>query len=249
MSGPRSPSGTRRGEIKERFAWSTLQMPFGPVFFHPNSSYTYATISAIAPSPLDRRLIWVGSDDGLVHVTRNGGRTWTNITPPDMEPFTYVAKIDASTHEPGTAYVAAHRYKLDDRSVYLWRTDDYGATWTPITDGITDGHFAYVVREDPERRGLLYAGTEHGVYVSFDNGAGWQSLQQNLPDTPVRDLAVKGDDLVIGTFGRGYWIMDEITPLRQQMPASSRAAARPEQETNDGGGEATRDAETTAEQQ
>jgi photosystem II stability/assembly factor-like uncharacterized protein len=228
---------------------STLQMPFGPVFFHPNSSYTYATLSAIGLSQLDRRLIWVGSDDGLVHVTRNGGRTWANVTPPDLEPFTYVAKIDASPHEPGTAYVAAHRYKLDDRSVYLWRTDDYGATWTPITDGIPGGHFAYVVREDSERRGLLYAGTEHGVYVSFDDGAGWQSLQQNLPDTPVRDLAVKGDDLVIGTFGRGYWILDEISPLREQMPASSRAAARPEQESNDGGGEATRGAETAAAQQ
>lgn len=227
---------------------STLQMPFGPVFFHPNSSYTYATISAIAPSPLLHRLTWVGSDDGLVHVTRNGGRTWTNITPPDMEPFTYVAKIDASPHEPGAAFVAAHRYKLGDRSVHMWRTDDYGETWTQIVEGIAEGHFAYVVREDPERRGLLYAGTEHGVYASFDNGTSWQSLQQNLPDTPVRDLAVKGDDLVIGTFGRGYWIMDEITPLREQMPASARAAARPEQDAGGGdaaGGEAAEDAETT----
>jgi photosystem II stability/assembly factor-like uncharacterized protein len=206
---------------------STLEMPFGPVFFHPNSSYTYATLSAIGLSSLDRRLIWVGSDDGLVHVTRNGGRTWTNVTPPEMEPFTYVAKVEASPHEPGTAYVAAHRYKVNDRSVYIWRTDDYGATWTPITDGITDGHFAYVVREDPERRGLLYVGTEHGVYVSSDNGGNWQSLQQNLPDTPVRDLTVKGDDLVIATFGRGFWIMDAIAPLREQTPAASRAAARP----------------------
>jgi photosystem II stability/assembly factor-like uncharacterized protein len=231
---------------------STLQMPFGPVFFHPNSSYTYATISAIAPSPLDRRLIWVGSDDGLVHVTQNGGRTWTNTTPPDMEPFTYVAKIDASPHEPGTAYVAAHRYKLGDRSVHLWRTDDFGETWTRIDEGIAEGHFAYVVREDPERRGLLYAGTEHGVYVSFDNGASWQSLKQNLPDTPVRDLAVKDDDLVIGTFGRGYWIMDEITPLREQMPTSARAAALLEQDAGAGdgdGGEAAEDAEATTQQQ
>lgn len=204
---------------------STLEMPFGPVFFHPNSSYTYATVSAVAPSQLDRRLIWAGSDDGLVHVTRNGGRTWSNITPPDMAADTYVAKVEPSPHEPGTAYVAAHRYKVNDRSVYMWRTDDFGETWTPITNGIPDGHFAYVVREDPERRGLLYAGTEHGVYVSFDNGDSWQSLQQNLPDTPVRDLAVKDDDLVIATFGRGFWIMDDIAPLREEMPASARAAA------------------------
>jgi photosystem II stability/assembly factor-like uncharacterized protein len=207
---------------------ATLQMPFGPVFFHPNSSYTYATISAIAPSPLYRRLIWIGSDDGLVHVTRNGGRTWSNIAPPGLEAFTYIAKIEASPHEPGTAYVAAHRYRLDDRSVYMYRTDDFGQTWTPITNGVADGHFAHVVREDPVRRGLLYAGTEHGVYVSLNGGADWQSLQQNLPDTPVRDLAVKGDDLVIATFGRGFWIMDGIAPLREQMPATTRAAASAE---------------------
>jgi photosystem II stability/assembly factor-like uncharacterized protein len=222
---------------------STLQMPFGPVFFHPNSSYTYATITAVAPSPLDRRLIWVGSDDGLVHVTRNGGRTWEEITPPDMEPFTYVAKIDASPHEPGSAYLAAHRYKLDDTSVHLYRTDDFGQTWTPITNGIADGDFAYVVREDPRARGLLYAGTQHGVHVSFDNGDSWQSLQQNLPDTPVRDLLVKGDDLILGTFGRGFWVMDEIAPLREQMQTSARAATQPE----GGAGEAATPTEAATE--
>jgi photosystem II stability/assembly factor-like uncharacterized protein len=206
---------------------STLQMPFGPVFFHPNSSYTYGTISAIGLSPLDRRLIWTGSDDGLVHVTRNGGSTWNEVTPSNLEPFSYVAKIDASPHDPGTAYLAAHRYKLDDRSVHIYRTDDFGQTWTQITNGIADGDFAYVIREDPQARGLLYAGTEHGVHVSFDDGASWQSLRQNLPDTPVRDLTVKGDDLVIGTFGRGYWVMDGISSLREQMPVSARTTTPP----------------------
>jgi photosystem II stability/assembly factor-like uncharacterized protein len=193
---------------------ATMELPFGPIYHHPNSSYTYATISAVAPSGLDRSLIWVGSDDGLVHVSRNGGRTWSDVTPPDMRRFTYVSKIEASPHDPGTAYVAAHRYKLEDRAPYIYKTDDYGRSWTKSVDGIPDGDFVRAVREDPARKGLLYAGTEHGIYVSFDDGARWESLRQNLPDTQVRDLVVKDEDLVIATFGRGFWIMDDITPLR-----------------------------------
>jgi photosystem II stability/assembly factor-like uncharacterized protein len=202
----------------------TLELPFGPIYFHPNSSYTYATISAIAPSARDRRLIWAGSDDGLVHVTRNGGGSWTDVTPPDMRRFTYVSKIEASPHDPGTAYLAAHRYKLEDRAPYIYRTDDYGRSWTRITDGIADGDFARAVREDPVREGLLYAGTEHGVYVSFNDGESWQSLRQNLPDTQVRDLVVKDEDLVIGTFGRGFYVMDDVSPLRQLTPQAASDA-------------------------
>jgi photosystem II stability/assembly factor-like uncharacterized protein/flagellar hook assembly protein FlgD len=201
-----------------RAAPETLELPFGPIFFHPNSSYTYATISAVAPSPIDRNLIWAGSDDGLIHVTRNGGGTWTDVTPPDLGQFTTVAVIDASPHHPGTAYVAAHRYKLEDRTPYIYKTDDFGRTWTKIVDGIPGDDFARTVREDPAREGLLYTGTEHGVYVSFDDGGSWQSLRQNLPDTQVRDLQVKDDDLVIATYGRGFYVMDDISPLRQMTP-------------------------------
>jgi photosystem II stability/assembly factor-like uncharacterized protein len=193
----------------------TLELPFGPIYFHPNSSYTYATISAVAPSPLDRNVIWAGSDDGLIHVTRNGGSTWRDVTPPDMGTFTQVAVIEASPHDPGTAYVAAHRYKLEDRAPYIYKTEDFGRTWTKIVGGIPADDFARVVREDPVREGLLYAGTEHGIYVSFDDGGSWQSLRQNLPDTQVRDLVVKDQDLVIATFGRGFQVIDDISPLRQ----------------------------------
>lgn len=193
---------------------ATLELPFGPIYHHPNSSYTYATISAVAPSPLDRGLIWAGSDDGLIHLTRDGGATWRDVTPPDLGAFAQVAVIDASAHDPSTAYVAANRYKLDDRAPLLFRTHDYGRTWTRMVDGIADGDFARVVREDPARRGALYAGTEHGVYVSLDDGGTWRSLRQNLPDTQVRDLVVKDDDLVIATYGRGFYVMDDISSLR-----------------------------------
>lgn len=198
----------------------TLRLPFGPIYFHPNSSYTYATISAVAPSPLHREVIWAGSDDGLIHLTRDGGRTWDDLTPPGLPPHTRVNVIEASPHDPGTAYVAAHRYQLDDRAPYVYKTHDYGRTWTTIVDGLGGEDFARVVREDPVRAGLLYAGTEHGVYVSFDDGAHWQSLRRNLPDTSVTDLVVKDDDLVIATFGRSFFIMDDIAPLRGEIASN-----------------------------
>jgi photosystem II stability/assembly factor-like uncharacterized protein len=202
----------------------TIELPFGPIFHHPNSSYTYATISALAPSTLDRNLIWVGSDDGLIHVTRDGGRHWSNVTPPELPQFAYVSKIEPSPHDPGTAYVAAHRYKLDDRAVHVYKTHDFGRSWTKLVNGIAAGDFARAVREDPVRQGLLYLGTEHGIYVSFDDGESWQPLRQNLPDTQVRDLIVKDEDLVIGTFGRGFYIMDDISPLRQLTPEAASDA-------------------------
>jgi hypothetical protein len=151
----------------------------------------------------------------LVYITRDGGRTWKNITPKGMPDFIRISIIDASPSKPGTAYMAAKNYQADDRKPYAYRTDDYGATWTKITNGIPEDDYVHVVREDPKKPGLLYAGTEHGIYVSFDNGANWQSLRLNLPDTQVPDLLIQGDDLVIATHGRSFYILDDISILRQ----------------------------------
>ena len=160
-------------------------------------------------------MIWAGSDDGLIHVTRDNGKTWQNVTPKGMPEWIQINAIDASPRDKGTAYVAATMYKLDDFRPYLYKTSDYGKTWTKIVNGIPDGAFTRVVREDPVRQGLLYAGTETGLYVSFDDGANWQSFQRNLPATPVTDLLVKNDDLIVATQGRAFWILDDLTPLRQ----------------------------------
>ena len=183
-----------------------------------NGPEIYATIFALAPSYHDVNTIWTGSDDGLMHITRDGGKNWDNITPPDMPKFSRISIIDESRHEPGTLFVAANRYQVDDREPYVWRTRDYGKTWTKIVNGIQPGHFARAVREDPVRKDLLFLGTEHGVYVSFDAGDHWQSLQMNLPDTPIRDLVVKDHDVVLGTHGRAFWVLDDIEPLRQMTP-------------------------------
>lgn len=183
-----------------------------------NGPEIYATVFALAPSNHDVNTIWAGSDDGKLHITRNGGKNWTDITPKDMPKFSRIEIIDESKHTPGTAYVAANRYQVDDRQPYVWRTTDYGKTWTKIVNGVADGHFARAVREDHVKKGLLFLATEHGVYVSFNNGEVWQALQLNLPDTPVRDLVVKDNDVVLGTHGRGFWILDDIGPLRQLTP-------------------------------
>ncbi len=160
-------------------------------------------------------MIWAGSDDGLVHVTRDGGRTWTNVTPPDMPEFGRVSQIDASAFDPGGAYVSVRRPLLDDFAPYIWRTEDFGRTWTKIVNGIRDDAYVHAVREDPTTRGLLYAATQHGVYVSYDDGDGWQELNPGLPDLPVIDLIVEDNDLVIGSHGRGFWVLDNIAPLRE----------------------------------
>lgn len=183
-----------------------------------NGPEIYATVFALAPSYHDVNTIWAGSDDGKIHITRNGGKNWTDITPKDLPKFSRVSIIDESKHNPGTAYVAANRYQVDDRQPYVYRTTDYGKTWTKIITGIANGHFARAVREDHVRPGLLFLGTEHGAYVSFNHGDLWQPLQLNLPDTPIRDLVVKNDDVVLGTHGRGFWILDDINPLRQITP-------------------------------
>jgi photosystem II stability/assembly factor-like uncharacterized protein len=178
----------------------------------------YPTISAFAESKVARGVLWAGSDDGLVHVSRDDGVTWTDVTPPALPQPATVNAIDTSPYTAGRALVTAFRYQLDDLRPFVFRTDDYGRHWTLLTDGrngIPANQFVRVVREDPARPGLLYAGTEFGMFVSFDNGAHWQSLQLNLPATPVTDIAVQGADLVLSTNGRSFWILDDVSPLRE----------------------------------
>jgi hypothetical protein len=166
-------------------------------------------------SPVENGLIWVGSDDGLVHVTRDGGKTWSDVTPKGLPEWSKVSLIDASPHNAGTAYLAIDRHALDDFRPYIYKTADYGKTWTSITDGLRANDYVHAVREDTARKGLLFAGTETGVYASFDDGGHWQSLQLELPTVPVYDLIVHGDDLILATHGRGFWVLDDISPLRQ----------------------------------
>ena len=174
-------------------------------------------VYAIAPSPLDAKLIWAGTDDGLVWRTTDGGSTWDNVTPSALSPWSKIGIIDASHFDADTAYIAVDRHRLDDSAPYIYRTHDGGKSWTPIVGGIAEGgvlNSVNVVREDPWRRGLLYAGTERGMYVSFNDGGAWQSLQQDLPRTSVRDIAFHGADIIIATHGRGFYIMDDAAPLR-----------------------------------
>jgi len=186
----------------------------------------YGVVFTIAPSPLNRDLIWAGSDTGLIHLTRDGGKNWKNVTPPGLSDWSKVSLIEASHSDPAVAYAAVDRARLDDQTPYIYRTRDFGATWQLITRGLSAPAFVRAVREDPETKGLLFAGTEFGVYVSFDDGENWQSLQLNLPVSGVRDLTIHGDDLVIATFGRSFWILDNITPLRQtQMLDGKKLAA------------------------
>jgi len=193
----------------------TMGASGGPITKDNTGVETYATVFTIAPSAKDGNVIWSGSDDGYVFVTRNGGTNWKNVTPKPMGDYARISLIEASPFRPGTAYVAANRYQQDDFKPYVFRTDDYGETWTPITNGVAPNDFARAIREDVKTQKLLYLGTEHGIYVSFDDGANWQSLRQNLPDTPVHDIAVQERDLVIATHGRGFYVMDRIAPLRQ----------------------------------
>jgi photosystem II stability/assembly factor-like uncharacterized protein len=193
----------------------TMGASGGPITKDNTGVETYATVFTIAPSPKDGNLIWSGSDDGYVQVTRNGGTSWKNVTPKTLGDFARISLIEASPFRAGTAYVAANRYQMDDFAPHIFRTDDYGENWTTITNGVPANEFARVVREDIKQPKLLYLGTEHGVYVSFDDGGNWQSLRQNLPDTPVHDIAVEERDLVIATHGRGFFVMDDISPLRQ----------------------------------
>jgi len=193
----------------------TLGPSGGPITKDQTSVEYYATVFTIAESPVERGVIWGGSDDGLVHVTRDNGSTWNNVTPKDLPEWARVSMIEASPHAKGTAYLAANRYQMNDLAPYLYKTTDYGKSWTRITAGLPGSEFTRVIREDPARAGLLYAGTERGVWVSFDDGGHWQRLQRNLPPVPVHDLAVKEGDLVAATHGRAFWILDDLSVLRQ----------------------------------
>jgi photosystem II stability/assembly factor-like uncharacterized protein len=201
----------------------------GPITKDNTSVEYYATIFAVMESPVQAGTIWTGSDDGLVHVSRDGGKNWSNVTPPAniMPEWIQINSIDASPHDPATAYVAATMYKWDDNRPYLYRTSDYGKTWKKITNGIPDTTFTRVIREDPNKRGLLYAGTETGMYVSFDNGENWQPLQLNLPVVPITDLAIqkREKELVVATQGRSFWILDDLPVLHEMMDTGGFSAA------------------------
>jgi photosystem II stability/assembly factor-like uncharacterized protein len=199
----------------------TLGDSGGPITHDQNGPEIYGTIFTIAPSHKDIDTIWTGSDDGQVYLTRDGGKNWSNVTPPGMPDFGRVSLIDASPANPAAAYVAVKNYQNDDRQPYIFKTADYGKTWTKITAGIPGNDFVHAVREDPLRPGLLFAGTEHGIYVSFDDGAQWQSIRLNLPDTQVSDLLIEGNDVVIATHGRSFYVLDGIAPLRQLTPELS----------------------------
>ncbi len=197
----------------------TMAASGGPITKDQTGVETYATLFTVAPSHHDKNTIWTGSDDGLVQITRDHGETWNEVTPPDLAVFTRISLIEASPHKEGKAYLAANRYQLGDRGPYVYRTEDYGQTWTKIVEGLPANDFARAIREDTKRPGLLYLGTEHGVYGSFDDVAHWQSLRLDLPVTPVHDLIVEDKDLVIGTHGRSFYVLDDIAVLRQLTPA------------------------------
>lgn len=205
---PISPDLTRNDK-------STLGPSGGPLTGDNSSADFYGTIFTVAESPRSKGVIWTGSDDGLVYVTDDAGKNWRNVTPNALGDFARIHMIEASPHDAAVAYVAASRYQSDDRKPYIFKTTDAGKNWTLLVSGIPEGSFVRVVREDPARKGLLYAGTERGAFVSFDGGESWQSLQFNLPRVPITDLTVKDGDLVASTQGRAFWILDDVSPLRQ----------------------------------
>ncbi len=214
-----SPDLTRNDKSKQ-------QASGGSITLDNTAAEYYCTIFALAESPLEKGLLWAGSDDGLIHVTRNGGGSWQNVTPPQMPEWGTVATIEPSPHNAATAYAAVDRHKLDDFRPYLFKTTDYGKTWTQIAAGIPEGDFVHTVREDPKRAGLLYIGTDTGVWFSLDSGAHWQRLRLNLPTVPVHDLAIKDDDLAVATHGRSFWILDDLTPLRKLASEDVNAEAK-----------------------
>jgi len=211
----------------------------GPITQDNTGVEYYCTIFALAESFEDPNILWAGSDDGLVHLTRYGGKTWENVTPRELPKWSLISMIELSTFNPAAAYIAVDRHELDDFKPYIYKTEDFGKTWRLLVSGLPKNTFVRVVREDPRRKGLLYAGTETGVYVSFDDGARWQSLQLNLPVTPVHDMVVKDDDLVVATHGRSFWILDDLTPLHQldeKAASASFILFRPRDAVKMGGG-------------
>jgi photosystem II stability/assembly factor-like uncharacterized protein len=211
-----SPDLTRNDKAK-------LGPSGGPITKDNTSVEYYCTIFALMESPVLKDVIWTGSDDGLVHVTRDGGKKWENVTPKELPEWIQINSLEASPHDAATAYFAATMYKSDDFRPYLYKTNDYGKTWKKIVNGIPESAFTRVIREDPNRRGLLYAGTETGIYVSFNDGESWQSLQLNLPVVPITDLALhkRDKDLVAATQGRSFWVLDDLTVLHQWKDAGA----------------------------
>jgi len=203
-----SPDLTRNDKSKQKPSGGDITLDITSVEY-------YDTVFSLAESPLQKGMLWAGTDDGLIHLTRDDGKTWDNVTPKDMPEWALVSIIEASHHDPATAYAAVDLHKLDSLAPLIFKTHDYGKTWTRITSGIPVGAYTRAVREDPKVKGLLYAGTETGVYFSLDDGAHWQPLQLNLPTSPVHDLAVRDNDLVAATHGRSFWILDDVSPLRQ----------------------------------
>lgn len=198
-----------------------LKSSGGPITQDNTSVEYYCTIFAAQESPLKEGLLWVGSDDGLVHVTQNGGQTWENVTPKGMPEWMMINSVEPSAFDAGTCYVAGTKYKTGDFAPYLYKTTDYGKTWAKITNGINPEHFTRVIREDPKQKGLLYAGTETGMYISFNDGKNWQPFQLNLPIVPITDLAIKENNLIVATQGRSLWIIDDLTVLHQLYNANS----------------------------
>jgi photosystem II stability/assembly factor-like uncharacterized protein len=203
-----SPDLTRNDKTKQ-------QSSGGPLTKDNTGVEVYDTIFSVVESPVQKDLIWAGTDDGLIQLTRDGGQHWENVTPKAMPEWGTVSMIEASPHDAGTAYIAVERHKSDDFTPYIFKTTDFGKTWSKLIEGIPANDYVHAVRVDPRHLNLLFAGTEEGVYVSFNDGAHWQPLQLNLPPAPVNDLVVKNDDLVVATHGRSFWVLDDITPLEQ----------------------------------
>jgi photosystem II stability/assembly factor-like uncharacterized protein len=203
-----SPDLTRNDKQKQ-------QASGGPITKDNTGVEVYDTIFSVVESPVQKDLVWAGTDDGLVHLTRDAGQHWENVTPKAMPEWGTVSMIEASPTEAGTAYLAVERHKLDDFAPYVFKTTDFGKTWTSLVNGLPASNYVHVVRVDPKHPGLLFAGTETGVYISFDDGSHWQSLQLNLPPSPVNDLIIKNNDLVVATHGRSFWVLDNLSPIRQ----------------------------------
>jgi photosystem II stability/assembly factor-like uncharacterized protein len=211
-----SPDLTRNDRSKQKPSG-------GPITLDITSVEYYDTVFTVAESPVKKDMIWAGTDDGLVQLTQDGGQHWANVTPPEMPEWSMISIVEASHHDAATAYIAVDRHKFDDFRPLIFRTRDYGKTWILAANGIPEGSYVRSVREDPKRKGLLFAGTETGVFFSIDDGSHWQPLKMNLPTVPVHDVAIHGDDLVAATHGRAFWVLDNITPLRQIDPKPTTA--------------------------